>query len=286
MRNKIIRLCIVMAVVILILSLFIVAFASIQKSVFNEKVSGIIIRPQLWDGNITVVGDVFVVPWISLTIAPGTIILFEKDTDIEGTDWTKWADDYIIEHNDPTGKEGYGESHFEIAAKIIAMGTKENPIIFTSAQTKKEYADWDQLVLFSGSILENVDLSFAHNGINLDGEGVVIKNSIIHNSLWSCIDVFSTDNLIEGNEVYHCWHQAIGFKAPGKNVVKGNDIHDSQLSVNCEFGANPEVKDNRFKSAPYNPDCPENPTNEIIGGSADTDGGTYNGLLVYPSTSK
>lgn len=283
MNNKIVKIIIVLAIVGLVALSFLGISALLNKNVSDEEVSGISLQPQTWSRTITVKGDVLLVPWVSLTINPGTKILFEKNPDIEGTDWTKWADAYIKEHNDPTGKEGYGKSHFEIAAKIIAVGTKESPIVFTSAQIKKEYADWDQLVLFSGSRLENVELSFAHNGANINGKNVIIKNSKLHDSLWSCIDVFSTDNVIEGNEVYHCWHQAIGFKTPGQNIVQNNYAHDAQLSVNCESGANPEVKNNHFISAPYNPDCPEGQNNEIIEEVADTKGGTYNDSLIYPS---
>lgn len=251
----------------------------------TKEVSGVIIQSQTWSGIVTVKGDVFAAPWVTLTILPGTKVLFEKnpDPDLSGAEWTKWADAYIKNHKDPTGKKGYADSHFEIAAKIIAIGTKEKPIIFTSAQAKKEYADWDQLVLFTGSRLENVELSFAHNGVNIEGKGVTIKNSKIHDSLWSCIDIFSTDNVIEGNEIYHCWHQAIGIKVTGKNIIQNNYIHDAWLSVNCEYGANPEVKNNIFKSAPYNTDCPAGQSNEIIKTASDTNGGTYNGVLVYPA---
>lgn len=243
--------------------------------------SGYLKESEIWAGEILITGSVDFDRGASLTINPGTKVLFEKNQDIAGTDWTRWADEYIKGHNDPTGAEGYRESHFSITAKIIAVGTKEAPIIFTSAQIKKEYADWNTLVLLSDSRLENVELSFAHNGVNVEGENVIIKNSKIHDSLWSCIDVWSTGSVIEGNEIYHCWHQAIGFKTPGPNIARNNYIHDANSGVNCEFGANPEIKNNRFISAPYS--CPKGQNNEIIEGIADTEGGTYNGVLIYPS---
>ena len=245
--------------------------------------SGYLKESEIWAGEILITGSVDFDHGVSLTINPGTKVLFEKNQDIAGTDWTKWADAYIKEHKDPTGREGYRESHFSLTAKIIAVGTKEAPIIFTSAQIKKEYADWNTLVLLSDSRLENVELSFAHNGVNVEGKNVTIKNSKIHDSLWSCIGVWSTGSVIEGNEIYHCWHQAIGFKTPGQNIVRNNYVHDANLSVNCEFGAKPEVKNNRFVSAPYCEECPEGQNNEIIEGIADTEGGTYNGVLIYPS---
>ncbi len=256
--------------------------------------SGQLKESEIWAGEILITGNVDFDHGVSLTINPGTKVLFEKNHDIASASWAKWADEYMKEsndptkakgyfRNDPTRAEGYRESHFSLTAKIIAVGTKEAPIIFTSAQIKKEYADWITLVLLSGSRLENVELSFARNGVNVEEKDVIIKNSIIHDSLWSCIDVWSTDSVIEGNEIYHCWHQAIGFKVPGPNIARNNYIHDALLGVNCEFGANPEINNNRFISAPYCKDCPEGQNNEIIERIADTDGGTYNGVLVCPS---
>ncbi|MEK7606908.1 MAG: right-handed parallel beta-helix repeat-containing protein [Patescibacteria group bacterium] len=283
MKKIIINIVKILIILIAVIFVFIIVSAVANQNILNGKVSGISIRPQTWSGDIIVTGDVLFAPWVSLAIKPGTKIFFEKKPDIDGTNWTKWADAYIKDHNDPTGKEGYAESHFDIAAKIIALGTQEEPIVFTSAQTNKEYADWDQLVLFSGSRLENTEISYAHNGVNISGNGVSIRNSKIHDSLWSCIDVFSGGSVIEGNEVYHCWHQAIGVKVPGNNIVRGNFVHDAQLGINCEFGADPEIINNRFFSAPYGQDCSVGKNNEIQEWPANTEGGTYSGVLIYPS---
>src|SRR3989344_1803227 len=154
---------------IIVLILSVLAFFS--KSVSNANVSGLHLQSENWSGTITISGDTFFVPWATLRIAPGTKILFDKKPDISNTSWTKFADAYIKDHNDPTGREGYNQSHFDLAAKIVAIGTKDRPIIFTSAQPKGEYADWDQLVLFGGSILDNVELAYSHNGVYIGREG-------------------------------------------------------------------------------------------------------------------
>ena len=256
--------------------------------------SGLHLQSENWSGTITISGDTFFVPWATLRIAPGTKILFDKKPDISNTSWTKFADAYITEHNDPTGREGYNQSHFDLTAKIIAIGTKQQPIIFTSVQAKPEYADWDQLVLFGGSALDFVEVAFAHNGIYSGTEGALfdrgdfvrITNSKIHDSLWSCIDVWSANVKITNNEIYHCWHQAVGVKSSGNTFISGNNIHDSQLGINCERGAKPDITNNHFEAAPINPDCPTGERNVDVGRTADTIGGTYNGKLIYPSNAQ
>ena len=259
------------------------ALTLIPSRVSDKTIKGVQLRSAVWSGTIRIAGDTLFLPWTTLIIKPGTKILFDKQSDISGTDWTEFADAYIKDHNDPTGRVGYGKSHFDLVARIRAIGGKEQPIIFTSAQDRPEYADWDQLVLFGGSRLEFTEVSYAHNGVNINGKNAIIRNSKIHDSLWSCIDIFSTGNLIENNEIYHCWHQAAGGKTPGPNIIRNNNIHDAQLGVNCENGANPTIENNKLSAAPINPDCPKGAGNIIEERPRDVPGGTYNNQLIYPA---
>ncbi|MBI2427043.1 MAG: right-handed parallel beta-helix repeat-containing protein [Candidatus Kerfeldbacteria bacterium] len=254
-----------------------------EKKVKDASVSGLSVRSEHWSGTIRVTGDINITPLKTLTIEPGTRILFEKDPDIEGTDWTNYADAYIKDHDDPTGREGYNDSHFHLFGKIIARGNAEQPIVFTSAQEQPEYADWDQLILLGGSELDFVEVSYAHNGVNISGENVRVTNSTVHDSLWSCVDIFSKNTTIENNEIYHCWHQAIGVKKESPNMIQNNTIHDALLAVNCEYGATPTIQNNTFEGAPTNPDCPIGTNNTETIRDANVAGGTYNGKLIYPA---
>lgn len=270
-------------IVILIIATVIFMYIFTPAELNNTTTSGFKIRSQTWRGTITIKGDVYYAPWAQLTVEPGTKILFDKENNIEGTDWTKWADAYIKDHDDPTGRKGYKKSHFALYGKIIAVGTKTELVTFTSAQTKPEYADWDQLILSEGSILDYVEVAYAHNGVNVNGKNVQIRNSIIHDSLWSCVDVFSTGVTVENNEIYHCWHQAIGTKVPGEIIIKNNQVHDANLGINCEHAAKPTITNNQFAAAAINPDCGQNADNTVLERSADTQGGTYNDRLIYPA---
>src|SRR3989344_1302736 len=154
------------------------ALTLIPSRVSDKTIKGVQLRSAVWSGTIRIAGDTLFLPWMTLTIKPGTKILFDKQSDISGTDWTEFADAYIKDHNDPTGRVGYGKSHFDLVARIRAIGEKEQPIIFTSAQDRPEYADWDQLVLFGGSRLEFTEVSYAHNGVNCEnGANPTIENN-------------------------------------------------------------------------------------------------------------
>jgi len=283
----------VLQFMILLIALLICFFVMINlppKEMTDSSISGFQFRSQTWSGNIRITEDTTFLPWTTLTVLPGTKVLFERTNqdnmnqdNINETDWTEWADDFIKSHNDPTGKKGYLRTHYFLYGKINATGTEDATIIFTSAQSMPEYADWDQLILIDGSILDNVEVSFSHNGVNVNGNNLYIGNSKIHDSLWSCVDIFSTGNTIENNEIYHCWHQGIGVKVKGPNTIKNNYVHDSQLSVNCENNANPTIEDSRFVAAPLSPGCKQASNNTNIERSRNVKGGTYDGILIYPA---
>lgn len=269
----------------LLLGVAALLYARTPPRLENATASGVTVRSQTWSGTVTVAGDVYFAPWATLTVTPGTTVRFEKQTgvDIEATGWTEGADAYIKDNRDPTGREGYKASHFRVHGKILAIGTAEAPISFTSAQAGPEYADWDELSVTAGSVLDHVRLSYAHNGVTISGNNVSVTNSVIHDSLWSCVDVFATEVRISGNDIYHCWHQAVGTKVTGKIVVEGNYIHDANLGVNCELGSRPTIADNRFAAAPVSPDCGPATDNAIERRRADTEGGTFGGVLIYPA---
>lgn len=260
-----------------------VLYLRTPSKIDGATASGITLRSQTWSGDITVAGDVYFAPWATLTVTPGTTVRFDKKAgvDIASTEWTAEADAYIKDNGDPTGRKGYKASHFRIHGKIIAAGTAEAPIVFTSAQANPEYADWDELSVAAGSVLDHIHLSYAHNGITISGKNVSVTNSVIHDSLWSCVDVFAVGVRVAGNEIYHCWHQAVGTKVVGDIVVEGNHIHDANLSVNCEYGSRPLIVRNRIAAAPINPDCGPAPGNTVEERRPDTSGGTFGGVLIY-----
>ncbi|MHB8632998.1 MAG: hypothetical protein ACYDBQ_03390 [Thermoplasmatota archaeon] len=238
--------------------------------------------PWHWKGVVDVQQSIFVLPWDTLVIDPGTTIRFHALPDVNGTPWGPTSDGYVQEHNDPTGHVGYQASHFTIYGKIVAVGTQAQPIRFTSANATPGYADWDQLVLSSGSRLENVTVEYAHDGIDVQGDDVVLANVTAHDSLWSCIDVFGARARLRDVEAYHCWHQAVGFKGPGGGSLTNAFLHDSQVAVNCEDGANPTLAALRVRAAFMAPACPPVSGMTNLPGGADVAGGTYHGVLIYP----
>jgi hypothetical protein len=240
--------------------------------------------PLHWSGTVTLDHSVYLLPWQTLRIDPGTVVRFSKLPDQADSSWIPEADAYVKDHNDPTGHTSYRSTHFMVYGQIVAVGTKEAPIRFTSASATPEYADWNQLVLTGGSRLENVTAEYMHNGINVQGDNVVLRNVVAHDALWSCIDSFGAHVTMEHIEAYHCWHQAVGFKgeAASSDTLADAFLHDSQVSAHCEDGSQPTLVRMTLRAAYLAPDCGPGVGTVRLEGGADVAGGTYGGVLVYP----
>jgi len=237
-----------------------------------------------WNGTVDVEHSIYLLPWQTLTIAPGTVVRVHKLPDVPGTPWGPSADAYVIDHDDPTGRLGYRQSHFEIVGTLVGLGTVDAPIRFTSAADAPGYADWSQLVLMSGSRLENATVEFTHNGVNVQGDDVVVRHVVSHDALWACFDSYGSRTLFEDVEAYHCWHQAVGYKGDHPTTLRRAFLHDAKVGVNCEGGAQPGLAalTLRADAVDFAPDCPPADGVDRLPGDPDVPGGTYGGRLVYP----
>src|SRR3972149_2082434 len=182
-------------------------YSSIPEQVNNKNVSGVMIRNQIWDGDILVVGDIMVMPWVTLTILPGTSVVITANKDINNmVGWEtcdgiknydmligiKEQDDYNcgVHYNEPYRDEGH---HITIIVfgTLKAAGTEENRITFKSDSQNPTIYDWNTLLIFNGILsyanLENLrgiaiapeggDVEIIYNNIRNIGESAVSANS-------------------------------------------------------------------------------------------------------------
>lgn len=99
-----------------------------------------------WDQDQTLTGQYYVLPGVILTIEPGVTVSFEyhnNDIDKVGAIITLPADD--INFDTP-----------KVSGKLIAEGTPNNPIVFTSARETKQPGDWGGIVL-AGEAVNNIE---------------------------------------------------------------------------------------------------------------------------------
>ena len=120
-----------------------------------------------WQGTVQVNGDIDVPPGVTLTILPGTTVKFKRideksDQNLYGVD-----------------SPYYPQAEIIVRGKIIAQGTKEKIIVFTSAEIDARPADWGAINLLGGegNVIEYSKILFAYNGVHSHGASAKVNHN-------------------------------------------------------------------------------------------------------------
>jgi Periplasmic copper-binding protein (NosD) len=166
---------------ILLLTLFLVIITGlascaelqpIPKSELSETNIGLytIIEDTTWEGRIRITGDVYVKQGATLTIKPGTVIRFNRiEPKLEEEGGRNMAS-----INSPY----FPGAEIIVRGRIIAVGDKDKPIRFTTADPTPKTGAWGAINLLgsSGNVFEYCRISYAASGIqNHASEAKVIK---------------------------------------------------------------------------------------------------------------
>ncbi len=129
-------------------------------------------KDTLWQGQVLLKGDVEVSQGVTLTIMPGTIVRFAR-----------------IEPNGPGKLTTDRTAHFPraeliVKGRLLAQGTPDARIIFTSAAKEPQPADWGAVNFLNSTdnILEFCEFSYGHTSVHAHGAQVVIANSFFHHN--------------------------------------------------------------------------------------------------------
>ncbi len=149
------------------LLVLLLTFAGCQKSQVTELSKQTIDKDTTWSGNIVINGDIYIPPGVTLTIAPGTVIKFKKIDEK--------SDQNLFDIDSPY----YPEAELIIRGKLIAKGTPDNHIVFTSAEMTPRAADWGAINFLGseGNVIEYVKIFCAYNGIHAHGSSVNVSHS-------------------------------------------------------------------------------------------------------------
>jgi hypothetical protein len=130
--------------------------ALVKDSVIN--------RNTIWQGEILVEGVISVKRGATLTVRPGTVVKFKKiDRD----------------------KNKVGDGEIMVEGRLIARGTPEKKILFTSAEKNPEKSDWSYVQFISsdgGNVIENCQFEYAYTGVMIHYANVKITNSLFKNN--------------------------------------------------------------------------------------------------------
>lgn len=165
-----------------------------------------------WSGTIVIDGVVVVARTATLTILPGTTILFKRRD---------------------TNQDGIGDSELRIIGGIKANGSPSQPIIFKSAEPHPKPKDWSYVLIFTSgkkNTLSYCQFHDAFTGLQVHFSTVAVSNS-----------VFSRNN--EGIRfgrakltMHHCQvtNNEIGVRftrMEGPVEIQHNDISHNQVGI-------------------------------------------------------
>jgi hypothetical protein len=180
----------------------------------NQKFEGdtVVDRDTFWKGNILIDGMVVVKRGVTLTIEPGTIISFNKrDRD----------------------KNGIGDSGIMVEGRIVAHGTKDKKIIFTSASEKPEPRDWSYIMVLTAgpdNIFEYCEVHYAFTGLQIQYSNATITDCFFNKNYEGLR--FNSSNLVVEHNSFLNNNVGIGFAGlDGKVIIRNNIISNNNVGV-------------------------------------------------------
>lgn len=165
----------------------------------------------VWSGEVHVRGVVTVKKGGSLTILPGTRVVFAR-IDRDG--------------------DGIGDSELLVEGALTARGTAENPIFFTSGAARPRKADWKYLYLDFArpSVIEHTIAEYAYSGIQIHFGQARVLNSVFRHNIDGVR--FSTVNIeVAGNRIHDNTHGLRYEERRSTAHIHHNDIVDNEIGI-------------------------------------------------------
>ena len=164
-----------------------------------------------WSGEIHLHGLVTVKKNALLTIQPGTRVIFEP-VDQDG--------------------DGIGDSELLIEGSIVARGTADRPILFTSGATEPKASDWKFIYVDFARQAEfdHVIAEYAYSGLQVHFCRARVTNSEFRHNVDGLR--FSTVNLYAaGNRMHHNGHGVRYEERNSQALLHHNDIRNNQIGL-------------------------------------------------------
>ena len=223
--------------------LFSSAAAWADGPLFYDK--GAIEKDTTWSGTVILRGQNVVKKGATLTIEPGTVIKF----------------DWIDEDGD-----NIGDGELNVEGRLIAKGTKDKMITFTSAREAPKMKDWTFLMISvnKDSLVEYCVFEYAFTGVQVHYSTAAIRDCIMRYN-FEGIRFSTTDVVIEHNEIRDNTY-GIRYESRGsKTFVTNNVFKDNAYAFfpvqKCSSTVT--IKDNNIESSSYNVNMGDNQREDL-----------------------
>ena len=217
--------------------------------------SGPITQDEVWSGTVHITGDVVVKAGHTLTILPGTVVLFAAHRDDTHGEMDSTGpyepDEWIRLNNDPTWTREYAESHIklDVYGTLVARGTPDNWITFTSDSSTPDGGDWMHVQVNINSQIEYCIIEYSRGGLDVaekTGSSVLISHNIMRHNLWTGLAIHSCSPTVTFNEIYASGgHQGIDIL--GENcapLIAHNLLRHNKVGIIIQPGTTPVVESN------------------------------------------
>ena len=187
-----------------------------------------------WSGEVRIRGTVTVKKEGSLTILPGSRILFER-VDKDG--------------------DNIGDAEIYVEGTLLAQGTAQEPILFSSAAPTPQAADWKFIYLDYArrAELAHIIAEYAYSGVQIHFcKALVVDSEFRYN-----VDGvrFSTVNIeVARNRIHHNTHGIRYEERRGSGSVHHNAIVDNEIGIFVVTRSDDRTlfRDNNIVSRQYN----------------------------------
>ncbi|NYT16180.1 MAG: hypothetical protein GKC02_09535 [Methanomassiliicoccales archaeon] len=178
---------------------------------------GILQENETWSGEILIDSYVQVPQNVTLTIEPGTVVRARPCRD----------------YRNPYGMVEIGIN----GGTLIAQGTAENQIYFTSNTDDPINGDWSGIMFFNsfGSILDYIVVEFSLMGIGQFDSSVNISHSIVRWVNWEGIYAERSTFTVENCTLYSNGYHEIALEQYNHDVlIKNNIFRDGNFALHSE----------------------------------------------------
>jgi parallel beta-helix repeat protein len=189
---------------LILLAIIVVAVLTFATSFFfltanATYVEGAITKDTLW----TLVDSPFVIS-NNVTVYPNATLTIERGVEV------RFGGDFSLIIN----------------GKLIANGTQDKTIIFTSNKYQPQMGDWNTIE-FSGaqpSQLAFCSIEYATNGITTENGNVAIRNSVIANNYQYGISIANSTAQIQANEIANNSQSGVYVSGYNQVTIQNNTI--------------------------------------------------------------
>ncbi|MHB8173626.1 MAG: right-handed parallel beta-helix repeat-containing protein [Nitrospirota bacterium] len=172
---------------------------------------------QTWSGTVIIDGVVQFGPKATLKVLPGTTIEFTR--------------------NDTDG-DGIGENEIYIQGRLIAEGTSDKPVTFTSAEKIKRPGDWGavNIMVSQGKInrLSHCIIEYGYRGFHMHFSKATITDSKLRNNYMG-IQCQDSDLDVDRCEISGNKCGAIVFR-DSRLKIRDCNIHDNRWGIRFLYG--------------------------------------------------